>query len=426
MAMTGIRERLGSIGPEGLARRAGWAGAVEVLQLISSLLVFFVLASLLTTADYGRLGVVLGLALPTAGLTSFGSHVLLIKRVSQGEALGRAWPRATSIGILGPVFGSLLLIAAVHPLYFADKIDRWVFILLVVANVNFFWLGELAVFVGNSTRKLKEAAQIRFMIVSCRILGLGWFALFGQGELLRWAVASFTSFALAAVLAVGFIWRVFGAYPSLRRGRLSDVSEGLPFSVNAVSEGLVDASDRPLLGHYGKLDDVGIYTLAGRVAQMGYLPLRALMRASDADLFQAGKRGTAAAFSVTRSLMLPSVGFGVVVGGGMLILAPIVPYLVGSKYDEAVLAIRLLSALPLIRGLQWLIGNTLSASDHQMARVKATWTAALLNLGLNLILLPTGTWRTAVFTTLVSEVYLTGALALTTLYWARREAVAGP
>ncbi|MCP3988525.1 MAG: lipopolysaccharide biosynthesis protein [Actinomycetia bacterium] len=414
-----MKERIASIGPEGLARRAGWAGAVEVMQLISSLLVFFVLASLMTKDDYGRMTAVLGMAMVASGLAGFGSHVLLIKRVSQGEPLSQAWPRATSVGIIGPAVGALVLIG-LQP-FLLSNVDRLPYILLVLAQVNFFWLSELAVFVGNGTRRLKEAAQIRFMILCCRLLALGWFALWGGGELVRWAAASMISFAVSAVLAVGYIWLVFGVRPSLLQGRLVDVREGTPYSINAVSESLVDVSDRPLLAHYGHLADAGVYGLGGRIAQLGYLPLRIIMRASDADLFQAGKRGTAPAFAVARSLLGPSVALSVGVGVAMVVLAPVVPLMIGDKWIAAVDAIRLLAALPLVRGVQWLLGNTLSASAHQMWRVGATWSAAALNLSLNLILLPTGTWRTAVFTTMVSEVYLTAALGAFILYWVRRE-----
>jgi hypothetical protein len=44
-----------------------------------------------------------------------------------------------------------------------------------------------------------------------------------------------------------------------------------------------------------------------------------------------------------------------------------------------------------------------------------------LNLGLNMIFLPNGTWRTAVYTTLVSEVFLTSVLIVVAVTAARRE-----
>lgn len=417
-----IKRRLGEIGPEGLGGRAGWALVVELLQLASSVLVFLFLANLMTPEDMGAMGAILGMAIPLASLSSVGSHVLLIKRVAQGGDLNGAWQRATSMGILGPIVGALVMIG-LQPIMM-PSFDSRIFALLMISQVNFFWLTELAVYLGNATRRLKEAAQLRSIVVSFRFGALLLFALFGDGQLLGWAMASFVSFGLGAVLSMVFVWRVFGPLPSLLRGSRVDLVEGLPFSVNSVSEGLVDVSDRPLLFRYGHEADAGLYTVGGRIIQFGYLPIRILLRASDADLFEAGKRGTRAALDVTRSLLKPGIAIGIAVGLGFVIMAPIVPLLAGgSKYADVVGMIRLLAILPLVRAVQYLMGNCLSASDHQWWRVAATLAAAGLNFGLNVRLLPTGTWRTAVFTTLVSETFLTVTLIAMVYTWVWKERV---
>ena len=405
-----LGRKLTEIGPHGLVGRVGWSGVIEVLQLVGSLLVFIVLANQLSQVDYGIMSGVLSIAAVTAGLGSFGSHVLLVKRISQGGSLVSAWQRATSMAVVGLGASSLLVIVA-QPLLLGG-VDRWVYILLMVSQVNFFWLTELAVYVGNGTRRLKEAAQIRFMVILCRVLGLAWFVLFGNGDLRLWAIAAAVSFGVAVVLAVGYVWVVFGAAPSVMHGSWADVREGAPFSANAGSESLVDASDRPLLLNYGLEVDAGIYGLGGRVTQFGYLPLRILMRASDADLFQAGRHGVIPALAVTRSLLPPMLGVSIAVGLAMVVMAPVIPLVAGREWSQAVDAIRLLAALPFVRGVQYLLGNTLSATGLQGWRVGSTLSAAVVNFVLNLALLPTGSWRTAVFTTMVSELFLTAVLAL--------------
>lgn len=417
--MTPLRNRLSAIGPEGLASRAGWAGVVEILQLVSSVLVFVVLAKFLSTEDYGRMSAVLAVAAAATNLGGFGSHVLLVKRVSQGMDLGRAWQKATSVSILGLGLTSLLVIG-LQPILLS-RVSVSVTALFVVSQVNFFFLTELAVYVGNGTRRLKEAAQIRALVIACRLIALLWFTLFGGGDLLAWAVASFVSFGVAVALALAFVWRVFGAAPGIRHGSLADLRQGLPFAANGGSESLVDVSDRPLLVRYDHEADAGIYGLGGRIVQFGYLPLRIVMRASDADLFEAGEHGVGPALAVTRSLLRSMLAIGALMGVGLVVAAPILPLIAGDKWDDAIEAIRLLAALPLVRALQYLIGNTLTASGHQWWRVGATLSAAALNFGLNLLLLPQGSWRTAVFTTMVSEVYLTAALALVTYWLVRQE-----
>ncbi|MDH5288532.1 MAG: lipopolysaccharide biosynthesis protein [Acidimicrobiia bacterium] len=410
------RSRL-SGGGRGAAQRIGWSTIVELSQLASSVLVFLILARQLHPDDYGALGAVLGVATPVATLASLGSHVLLIKRIAQGGNFTEAWQRATSIGILGPAAGTLVLVAA-KPLIL-PQVSTTVYTLLVVSQVNFFWVTELAVYVGNATRNLKAAAQIRLMVVATRFAALALFATLTPGRLVDWAVASIASFAVGAALALAHVWRVFGARPSLRRGSAADVREGLPFSANAVTESLVDISDRPLLFRYGHETDAGIYTLGGRIIQFGYVPIRILLRTVDADLFAAGRNGATPALAVTRRLLRPAVAVGLAAGAAAFVCASMVPWLVGDEYRPAVETIRLLAPMPAIRAVQYLMGNCLSASGQQRWRLILTVAAGMLNLGLNLVLLPNGTWRTAVGTTFVSELFLTAALTAVALGSAR-------
>ena len=94
-----IKRRLSSVGPEGLGGRAGWSLVVELLGLASSVLVFFALTNLIVRSEIGTMTAVLALAVPVASLTSFGSHVMLIKRIAHGDDVRDVWRRATSVGM---------------------------------------------------------------------------------------------------------------------------------------------------------------------------------------------------------------------------------------------------------------------------------------------------------------------------------------
>ncbi len=395
----------GGGGPHGMRNRLSWSLVIELLQLGSSMLVFFALTRLLSPVDFGIMGGVLAVAMPVASLSSIGSHAILIKRVSQGADVADTWQRALSMGIWGPGVGALLVILA-KPLIL-PAVNGWVYACLVIAQLNLFWITELAVFIGNGTRRIREAAHIRMAVTAIRLTGLLLFALLGGGSLTWWAGANLVAFGLGAMVAVGYIWRFFGARPSLTRLSVGDVREGLPFAVNSVSESVVDVSDRPLLVRYGHGADAAVYTVAARIIQFGYLPLLVLLRASDADMFEAGRHGARPTLRVLRRLLAPGVGVAVVVAVGFLVLAPLVPFVAGSEYRDAIGAIRLLSIMPLIRCVQYLMGNCLSASGHQWWRVGATLSAAAVNFGLNVRFLPEGKWSTAVYTTITSEIYLT-------------------
>jgi O-antigen/teichoic acid export membrane protein len=407
------------LGLAGLGGRAAWSSVVEILQLASSVLVFVVLAGLMTTAEYGRMGAVLSVVAPAVGLSNVGSHVLLIKRIAQGADVQRTFKQAISVGVGGPAVGSVVAIA-LQPVLL-PTVEFWVVALIIVGQLNFYWATELTIFLGTALRRLREAAEIRIIATVFRFGSLFYFALFTRQRLVDWAVVSFVAFGISCLLAFVHVWRRFGVTPSLRHGSRADLAEGFPFSITSVPETLVDVSDRVLLERYGHSVDAGIYSLGGRIVQFGYLPLRILLRATDADLFEAGKQGVSGALRVSRRLLGPGLAIGFGASIALWVGAPLVPLLVGDKYDEAVSTIRLLSVLPLIRALQYIVGNCLSASGHQVWRLGATIAAAVLNLGLNLVLLVNGTWRTAVYTTFATELFLTLALMAVLAQRARRD-----
>lgn len=421
MSGGGLTELLGRARPlrNLFGGRAGWSLVVELLQLASSTLVFLILVRFMSTAAFGELGGLLALVFPALSVATLGTHFLLLRRSSQGDDLVDAWYRATTVGFIGPVAAAALMIA-LRPLLLPN-VDPWAYALVFIGNLPFYWMNELAVYLGVGSGRMKQAAQARFILVISRFMALAWFALWGDGRLVAWAAASTASFVLGGVGALVFVHRVFGLRPGFERSSLSDLPQGIPFSANAVNEGLVDASDRWLLVRFDHKVDAALYTLGARIIQFGYLPLRTLLRAYDAELFGAGKYGVRAALRVTKRMARPGMAIAAAVGLGFLVLAPLIPLVAGSKWEESVTVIRFLAVLPVIRMAQYLLGNTLSAADRQWWRAGATAAAVVVNLGLNIWLLRDGTWRTAVMTTFISEILLAVLLAFLVAQGVRSE-----
>jgi len=404
-----------------LGNNTRWAAVSEVLQLVSSTLVVLMVARLLDETSYGVLGGVAAVAAIALNLSNLGSHILLLRRAARGEDLREAWSRAVTVGVGLPALLAVLLLAA-KPLL-QPNVDFDVYVLFIVAGMPLFWLSELAVYLPVGLGHMKRAAIGRLIVTVCRLGAIGWFALAAEQTLLTWAWANMVSFALSAVLGVAYVGFAYGVRPVFNRRANEDLGPGLPFSVNGVTENLNDQADRALLLRFDHVEDNGFYSFGGRAIQFAYMPLRMLLRAHDSELFGAGKSGVTKAFGVAARLAPTAVLLGVGAGVVFWFLAPFVPIILGSNWsDEVVAVIRWLAFLPGIRAVQYVAGNTLSAADKQWWRFGATGAAAALNIGLNIWLLPNGSWRTAAMTTYVSESVLMCSLAALVFYWIRREA----
>ena len=102
--------------------------------------------------------------------------------------------------------------------------------------------------------------------------------------------------------------------------------------------------------------------------------------------------------------------FGFFVAAASFVCAPLLPKAFGPSFAGSVGALRFLCLLPLLRGLHYAWGTAITACASQWLRTGAQAGAALLNLLLNLLLIPRWGWHGAAFASLLTD----GSLALLT------------
>jgi O-antigen/teichoic acid export membrane protein len=79
------------------------------------------------------------------------------------------------------------------------------------------------------------------------------------------------------------------------------------------------------------------------------------------------------------------------------------PLVIGKSYAASVPAIRMLALIPLLRCFHYAAGNAISGCASQWYRTGAQLFAALLNLGLNLMLIPHWSWKGAAIASLITD-----------------------
>jgi O-antigen/teichoic acid export membrane protein len=87
----------------------------------------------------------------------------------------------------------------------------------------------------------------------------------------------------------------------------------------------------------------------------------------------------------------------------LLLFAPIVPYILGSDYNNAVDALRWLAPIPLFRGLQHFGGDILSGTGFQGLRSALEVIISVFNISINLWLIPLYSWQGAAWCSLASD-----------------------
>jgi O-antigen/teichoic acid export membrane protein len=82
---------------------------------------------------------------------------------------------------------------------------------------------------------------------------------------------------------------------------------------------------------------------------------------------------------------------------------------VGHSFDASVSALRWLCLLPIFRSLHLAAGDTLTGAGYQRYRTVAQLSAAGLNFGLNLWLIPAYSWHGAAWSSLLTDGSLAAA-----------------
>ena len=123
------------------------------------------------------------------------------------------------------------------------------------------------------------------------------------------------------------------------------------------------------------------------------------------------------------AVRLAPVAVLIAVGSSSLLFCVsfLMPYLLGEQFAESAQALRWLIALPVL----WIFRSglvTISvACGHQRLSATHVWFAVIVNIALNLILIPIIGWRGAAIATYIAEFFLICLLGIALLRIAYRE-----
>jgi O-antigen/teichoic acid export membrane protein len=191
--------------------------------------------------------------------------------------------------------------------------------------------------------------------------------------------------------------------PAFGRIHLRDLTDGISFSVSSSSVSVYNDIDKTLLAGAGQLYAAGIYSAAYRIIDVASVPIYAIYTAATPRFFRDGERSVSDASAFAARLLRRTVPYGVAMALLMFAGAPLLPHLFGPSFRGSVEALRWLCLLPLIRGLHYASGTTITGSSSQWYRTATQLGAAGANLLLNVALIPRWSWRGAAVASLLTD-----------------------
>lgn len=396
--------------PRGIARNFAILSASQALSRLLSFLVTIHLGRQLGADGFGALGFAVAALAYGKLIVEFGFDALGPIEVARGRIpLRDLVSNIVTLRLLLSILAIALVVgfSRLAPVPDAARPLLVIYALSLVTDaIDLQW-----VFLGAETMTPVGVAEI----VQQGLLAAGVFAfVWSPGDLMvvpRWFIAGR---ALAvAFLLIEFVRRHGFFTLGLDRQVISPlVSASLPLSGSMWAGALLHNFDLVLLGLITGAEAAGLYNAAYRILWAPTLVALAYLTALRPPLARAVTSGPEVLLPLLRRSGKLALTFGVGAAiGGVILAEPILLWLFGPSYSEAAGAMRLLMASFAIFPISRLCRSIAVAGGKNRADLSVIAAAAAINVGLNLVLVPTTGVMGAAFATFVSEAFLFGLAA---------------
>jgi O-antigen/teichoic acid export membrane protein len=391
-----------------LARNAGWMLIGQGINLLLQAGYFILLARLLGVSEYGVFAgafAFVGIAMPYSTL---GSGLLFVRYVGPDHSKFAAY--WGNVLLSSAVAGSILTVALclIAP-WLLNPDSAPIVLPVAIANCIFTQLVGSMGFIFQAYELLKITSLLNLLTNALRFIAvIVMITTLPRADAGQWALVTVFVSGLAAATGVLIVTKRFGRPRFFPKMFLSHALEGLSFSLGWSAQSAYNDIDKTVLSHYGMNTENGIYTMAYRVVDVATTPIVALDAAALPRYVRDSATNFLAAPSLAVRLAKRAFLIGLLMSGALFLAAPLIPRILGQGFAASVFALRWLCLLPAMRGIHYLTGSALSGMGLQRFRTTSQICVALLNLGLNLWLIPHYSWLGAAWASLASD----GSLAV--------------
>lgn len=389
----------------GLARESMWGFAYEGVALVSTIVAFTLLGRTLGPVGYGDYASLYAIVGPLGNLAASGVPLALLQHVVRDKTDVESVVR--SCLTLTIVFGSALTMlgvfvaALVVPTLGLSTISAIILLEFVSLPV-----GSIAFTAVQSISGYIPATQLRLIPLLVRLAVI--VALSASGQLTVTSLGFVylgvsTVMSLVALRVVANRYRI-SPWPGTPRSR--DMKTSMQYSLGITGMSFQNDGDKAVLAAYGYREETGLYAAAYRIVQLGLLPVGVLFGVSHQRFLQhhEGERNQ----HLRRSVKFAAVtaAYGLVFACVVVVIAPVLPRLVGEEFRGSVEMVRWLSPLVLLRSLALFPSNGLMGLGKTFLRSILLVVTAVVSMTLYIVLVPIMNWKGAVVGTMVGEALL--------------------
>ena len=391
-----------------LAAGAAWMLGAQGARLLAQVVYYILLTRRLGAEGYGAFVAALGTVSLAVPFASMGAGSFLIRGVSRDVETPDVWWGRAVLTVVR--WGSLLSLVMISLgwLVLRGRVSPWLLASVALSDVLLSPLIEVSGQAFQALNRLGSTALLSAVWSGLKVAGALILTIVPGAGLHLWAILYPLSTAGAALVGVVAVTRTVGWPRGAAAFGRAELREGLMFSLSGSARSVYDDIDKVMLARIGSLGATGIYGAAYRIIDVAFLPIRSLIFATYPRFFAHGASGVRAAAAFARSLMPVAGAYSLAAGVCLYASAPLVPVVLGHSYAGVGDAIRWLAILPLLRTTHYFAADAITGAGHQGMRTAAQIGVGVLNVCLNLFLIPAHSWVGAAWASIASD----GALAV--------------
>jgi O-antigen/teichoic acid export membrane protein len=293
-----------------VARNAGWMFVGQGISIVNQGIYFVFVARLLGVSEYGLLVGAGAVVAMVSQYSSLGCGFVFLRYVGSGRGrLSEYWGSILAV----TVSAGLLLSAGLHVAgrFLLPATPAGLLLSLALGDCVCSQLTLCCGQIFQTFERMRYTAMLNMATNGARaVLAACWLFGVGHATATLWAYTSLGISLATSAVAVGMVMAQFGRPMLNRRLLLSRLGEGFIFSVSGSTTSAYNDLDKAMLGHYGMNIANGIYTMAYRVVDIAYLPVRSIHAAAFPRFFRYGADGVAASARYGKIVLRRTIVFG--------------------------------------------------------------------------------------------------------------------
>jgi O-antigen/teichoic acid export membrane protein len=364
---------------------------------------FIFLARLLGVQEFGRVAAITALITIAAPLSGLGYGNVMLMQVSRNPALAPTYYANAVSTALGMGAVLVVFLWLLNPLIYGNDASAWLVVWMAASELMAVRVCGVSAQLYQAIDRVRYTSLINSAVSLCRLAGIAPLLFMAHPTAAVWALSAASLTACLACTVVYFSIQQAGGFRINLSQAWREKKESTHFTLGTTAKAAYTDVDKVMLGIFHSPAVLGAYSSAYRLVVMAFMPVRALLDGVASRFFKVGEQGSRGTFELALRLLRYALPYSAAVGVALYFLAPLLPWVLGKSYADAVPALQALCVLPAIQAVHYVFSDALTGAGLQKLRTQLQFIALAAYGVLGLLLIPQHGWLGAVWTCIAAE-----------------------